>query len=132
MAESHSPAGGAKTVLLVEDHEDTAEMMCMMLDLQGLQVTSCRTIAEAVRHVGAHRYDILISDIGLPDGTGMELIQRLRAAGVALPAVALSGFGMDSDVAQAKEAGFQVHLTKPVDMARLKPVITSLIGDAGA
>ena len=126
MAES-----GAKTVLLVEDHEDSAEMMCMMLDLQGLQVTSCRTIAEAVRHAGTHRFDILISDIGLPDGTGMELIQRLRAAGVAVPAVALSGFGMDSDVAQAKEAGFQVHLTKPVDMARLESVITSLIGSEG-
>lgn len=115
-------------MLLVEDHDDTAEMMCMMLDLQGLQVTSCRTIADAVRQAGTHRYDILICDIGLPDGTGMELIQRLRATGVAPPAVALSGFGMESDVLQAKEAGFQVHLTKPVDMARLESVITALIG----
>ena len=115
-------------MLLVEDHDDTAEMMSMMLELQGLQVTTCRTIAEAMRQVEGRSYDLLISDIGLPDGTGLELIQQLRAARLTLPAVALSGFGMESDVVQAKEAGFQVHLTKPVDMARLESVITSLLG----
>ena len=75
-----------------------------------------------------HPWDVIVSDIGLSDGSGFDLMRQARASGLQIPAVALSGCGMEPDVARAKEAGFTAHLTKPVDVARLESVVSKLLG----
>ncbi len=112
-------------ILLVDDHEDTLSLMRMMLERRGYVVATAGSVAEAVEQAQAHPPDLLISDIGLPDGSGVDLLQRLRA-GRPILGIALSGFGRDSDVQRSKEAGFLAHLTKPVNVQRLHEIIQSL------
>ncbi len=71
---------------------------------------------------------MIVSDIGLPDGTGLDLMRALRANGRRRPAIAISGFGRESDVKASKEAGFDLHLTKPVDVEALADAIRTLDG----
>ena len=70
----------------------------------------------------AGSHDIVLSDIGLPDGTGLDLVRQLKAERD-IPAIALTGFGMDEDIAKCREAGFNAHLTKPVNFQRLEMVL---------
>jgi two-component system CheB/CheR fusion protein len=116
-----------RKVLFVEDNADTAMTTAMLLSMYGLDVTTCGTMAEALQRIGQQQFDILVSDIGLPDGNGFELIERVRAAGHGLPAIAMSGYGMEADVNKSKAAGFNVHLVKPVDISRLESSIGELI-----
>ena len=119
------------TLLMVDDHVDTVRAMKRLLERQGYAVRTADSVATALA-VAAEpeaRFDALVSDIGLPDGTGVELLNKLRDAGHDVPAVALSGFGMDDDVQRSREAGFRDHLTKPVNFARLQEIIQNLIGD---
>lgn len=131
-APAHRPEGmashGRRRVLFVEDNPDTAEVTAMLLRIWGLDVTVCASVAEAEQQIGAQRFDVIISDIGLPDGNGCELLQRLREAGHDLPAIAMSGFGMEEDVAKAKAAGFAIHLTKPVDIDGLESALADMLG----
>src|SRR4051794_36408847 len=76
--------------------------------------------------------DMIVSDIGLPDGTGLDLMRELRAAGKQRPAIALSGFGMESDIQASREAGFDIHLTKPVDFDVFFSTIRKLTVGHGA
>jgi CheY-like chemotaxis protein len=69
--------------------------------------------------------DLVISDVGLPDGTGLELMRRLSSSGP-LPGIALSGYGMDFDIEQSKKAGFARHLTKPITTPLLFKAIAEL------
>jgi signal transduction histidine kinase/ActR/RegA family two-component response regulator len=122
--------GVALRILLVDDHEDTARAMARLLRRLGHRVTTAHTMAEAVaeydREGGA---DLLISDIGLPDGSGLELIRELQARtnsnGGSGPVrgIALSGFGMADDVRKSKDAGFFDHLTKPINFQKLEATI---------
>jgi len=102
-------------VLLVEDHADTAEMMCLLLTMEGHEVVTASRVAEALAAVEAAAPDILISDLGLPDGSGLDLIRDLRARGVRVPAIALSGYGTSADIELSKAAGFGEHLVKPLN-----------------
>jgi len=78
---------------------------------------------EAIGHL--EMFDLLLCDIGLPDGTGMDFLKEIRKFDQT-PAVALSGFGMDEDIARCEEAGFFTHLTKPIDLQRLDAIIRNL------
>ena len=73
-------------------------------------------------------YDLLMSDIGLPDGRGDELLKELRAEGFTTPAIALSGYGMETDLPRSKAAGFSVHLTKPVSIQELDRGLAKIFG----
>jgi DNA-binding response OmpR family regulator len=84
-------------------------------------VRTAASLAEA-RAAVAEELDLLISDIELPDGTGLELIRDL-GGGRGLPGIAMSGFGSEEDVRFSREAGFATHLTKPIDIARLESAI---------
>jgi CheY-like chemotaxis protein/anti-sigma regulatory factor (Ser/Thr protein kinase) len=112
-------------ILLVEDHEDTAQTMRESMLAQGHRVRVAGTVAEAVREAAADPCEILISDIGLPDGTGVDLIQQIAPV-PRLGAIAMSGFGMESDLIRSRQAGFSRHLTKPVDFALLEQAIADL------
>jgi hypothetical protein len=100
-------------ILLVEDHQDTAEPLKLLLEQRGFEVRVADSIAAALVRA-AEGFDVLISDLGLPDGTGRELAQRLAERGP-LRAIALSGYGSDADVRASQQAGFRAHLVKPVE-----------------
>ena len=105
-------------ILLVEDHADTAEIVSRLLRGKGHRVQAAGSVATALELARNGTFDVMLSDIGLPDGTGIDLIRELRRHSQ-MPAVALTGYGMEDDVARCVEAGFAAHLTKPVNFQRL-------------
>lgn len=117
-------------ILLVEDHADTAQILQRLLEKAGYRVDHAGDIATAKRLAENSRFHLVISDLGLPDGTGLELMRDLCAR-YQLEGIALSGFGMETDVTAAKEAGFAEHLTKPVDWERLRRAIERLLARPG-
>jgi two-component system CheB/CheR fusion protein len=124
-------AGGAKNlrILLVEDHKDTRMMMASLLRLLGHQVETATCVREALERGDSQEFDLLISDIGLPDGSGLEIMRTLhREQG--LRGIALSGYGMEEDIRQSKSAGFEEHLTKPIDLRTLERAIQELALDS--
>jgi signal transduction histidine kinase/ActR/RegA family two-component response regulator len=106
------------SVLLVEDHEATLRLMTRLLRQLGHQVTAATTVASAAAAARQQRFDVLLSDLGLPDGSGLDLMRELRAD-YGDRSVALSGYGMDKDVAASRAAGFAEHLTKPFEVHQL-------------
>jgi PAS domain S-box-containing protein len=114
-------------ILLVEDHEDTARALRRMLENAGYQVGYASTLASARDLAAKRHFQLVISDLGLPDGSGLDLMGELGDSGQ-LRGIALSGFGSESDVAAAKAAGFAAHFTKPVDWERLRHAIHRLLG----
>jgi CheY-like chemotaxis protein len=99
--------------LLVEDHRVTADIVRTVLEEAGHQVELANDMASALQLADAHVFELLMSDLGLPDGSGHDLLNELRTRGHHFPAVALSGFGREEDVERSYEAGFAAHLTKP-------------------
>jgi len=111
-------------ILVVEDNKDTLKYIAMVLGARGHTVTVAERLSEAFLAADDQPLDLLISDVELPDGTGLELMQRLRGRG--LPAIAMSGYGSEEDVRASIEAGFAEHLTKPVDLTRLIAAVHSV------
>jgi signal transduction histidine kinase len=105
-------------ILLVEDHADTARILSRLLGRAGYAVITASDVAEAETVAKREAFDLLISDLGLPDGNGHEVIRRVGAHRI-VPAIAMSGYGMDEDMRRSREAGFTEHLVKPVDVAHL-------------
>jgi CheY-like chemotaxis protein/anti-sigma regulatory factor (Ser/Thr protein kinase) len=118
-------AAGANSkirILLVEDHKDTRVSIQRLLGIAGHNVLPAASGAEALAIAAANPIDLVVSDLGLPDMTGHELMKQLRSAH-GLQGIALSGYGMEEDVERSRLAGFQNHLTKPVSFEQLKDVI---------
>jgi len=140
MRDGESPPNGAEPVsrpvsanrpprlLVVDDHEDTCTGLKMILERRGYDITIAYTADQAAEKARQEDFDLLISDIGLPDRSGYELMQEMRDRGV--PGIALSGFGMEHDVNRARAAGFSEHLTKPINFERLEEVIQQLLGSS--
>jgi signal transduction histidine kinase len=114
------------SILLVEDHADTASLMQRLLRHRGYTVRIATNVADALRSAETGDFQILISDIGLPDGNGLDLMRQLRVKRP-LQGIALSGFGMEEDVERSHAAGFAEHLTKPVNMAQLEAAIERVL-----
>ena len=114
-----------RTILVVDDHRDTLRSMKLLLTRLGYHVLAAENMTDALRIASEEEFDILLSDIGLPDGSGLELIRRIRETR-SVPALALSGFGMDEDLQRSRDAGFSDHLTKPVSLDRLQNAIAGL------
>ena len=110
------------SILLVEDNIDTAEAMQFLLTEYGYEVEVAENVAAACRRVDARRYDVLVSDMGLPDGDGIDVLRRYAPQPDQI-AVALTGYGMESDVRRCLDAGFAFHLTKPLDIDQLIRVL---------
>jgi two-component system CheB/CheR fusion protein len=124
--EPRKPEAAHLRLLLVEDHGDTAEMMRSMLAAEGHQVQTAGDVATALDLVTQEHFDVLLSDLGLPDGSGLDLIRELHARGQDMPAIALSGYGQEQDVEESRRAGFAMHLVKPVDMDRLQSALANV------
>lgn len=114
-----------RRILLVEDDEATRTTLERLLSRRGHQVTAFATLAPAAEAARKERFDFLISDLGLPDGSGHELMAQLRDI-PDLQGIALSGYGMEDDVARSRESGFAVHLTKPIDIKVLDRTLAQL------
>ncbi|RZL01614.1 MAG: response regulator [Rubrivivax sp.] len=119
-------AEARRSVLLVEDNLDSAEALSMALDMQGYEVTHAMSIKDALHKAGLHGFDAVVSDLGLPDGSGREVA---RALAPRMPCIALSGYGSDDDVNASREAGFAGHLTKPVDPSDIDALLRALIAE---
>jgi signal transduction histidine kinase len=115
-----------RRVLLVDDHHDTCIGMKRMLERRGYEITVAHSADQAVEKMRTQDFDLLISDIGLPDRSGYELMREVRL-NKNLPGIALSGFGTEQDVNQARAAGFSEHLTKPINFERLERTIQNLL-----
>jgi signal transduction histidine kinase len=111
-------------ILLVEDHEHTARALARLLRGSSHDVQVARDVASAKELADQHTFDLVISDLGLPDGSGHELMRHLRER-YQLRGIALSGYGMESDLARSRDAGFFMHLIKPVNVAELERAITA-------
>lgn len=112
----------SKRILLVEDHLDTARMMSRLLKLEGHEVRIAGSVAEAMDLAGGEPFDVIISDLGLPDGSGLDLMRRIQQTRP-MPGIALSGYGQEEDLRRSREAGFAAHLTKPVSFDQLHAVL---------
>jgi signal transduction histidine kinase/CheY-like chemotaxis protein len=121
----HAAAAGPsapRRILLVEDHEPTREALARLLRRRKFDVVVAASLGEARILAEEQHFDLLISDIGLPDGNGYDLMSQLRDR-EGLKGIALTGYGMEEDVARSREAGFFAHLTKPVRAQTLDQVI---------
>ena len=114
-------------ILVVEDHETTAAVMARLLGRRGHTVQVAHTVRAALSAAERQPFDIVLSDLGLPDGSGFELMKELRDR-YGLRGIALSGYGMELDQQHSREAGFLTHLTKPVDLARLLAALAEVGG----
>lgn len=114
-----------RRVLLVEDHDPTRKALEALLRRRDFDVSAAVSLAEARAFTASHRFDVLISDIGLPDGNGFELMSEMRGRSDLL-SIALTGYGMEDDIARSRVAGFQVHLTKPIRTQLLDEALAQL------
>lgn len=105
-------------------------MLARLLARDGHTVTSAGTVHEALQAFGAARFDLVVSDLGLPDGSGIDLMPELQRQRP-VPGIALSGYGMEEDLRQSKAAGFFAHLVKPVNIEQLRQLMDQLGPPAG-
>ncbi len=112
-------------VLLVEDHEDTARVLENVLRQMGHKVETCSTVAAACQKLREREFNVILSDLGLPDGTGLDVIKAAREI-CQTPAVALTGYGMAEDIDRCLQAGFDEHLTKPINIDRLQETLAKI------
>jgi CheY-like chemotaxis protein len=118
-------------LLIVEDDDDSRLMLMTALKMYGAQVEAACDVAEAVAILSRAEIDLIVSDIGLPNEDGYALLQKVRAAeiekGRHIPAIALTGYASREDATRALAAGFQKHLTKPIEPRELVNAVADLI-----
>jgi CheY-like chemotaxis protein len=122
-----APAPAARTIalpkkplriLLVEDHEPTLKMMTRLLEQFGHTIETAATVKSAIDMVDVKEFDLMISDLGLPDGSGCDVMRHIGGRSL-IKGIAVSGYGMREDIERSLDAGFSLHLTKPVDIQQL-------------
>ena len=121
------PSVAESVVLLVEDHADTLRVMERLIRMLRHRVVIANTMTQALDLLARERIDLLVSDIGLPDGSGLTIMQTLKEQKSAVKGIALSGFGLEEDIRRSREAGFERHLVKPVNFAALENAIRTVL-----
>lgn len=112
----------SRPILIVEDHPQTVKVLARLVEARGFPVLTAHSLTQAREITAANDIGFLISDLGLPDGNGGELMKELRD-GRGIAGVALTGYGMEADVAEAKKSGFILHLTKPIQIGDLEKAL---------
>ncbi|MEO7969759.1 MAG: response regulator, partial [bacterium] len=122
-------AGPAIRILLVEDEPDTLEMLDASFRRRGFETIACGSAVAALECIGRQQFDIIISDIAMPEVDGLELMRelRLRPGLATVPAIALTGYASQTDAKAAIAAGFDLHLSKPIDPSDLVAAVSNLI-----
>jgi len=113
-------------ILLVDDHADTCAVLQKLLEARGHKVTATHDMHSALDTAERDHFDLIISDVGLPDGNGTELMKRLRVAS-RIRGIAISGFGSNADREKSLAAGFSEHLVKPITIERLEVAIQTVL-----
>jgi PAS domain S-box-containing protein len=116
-------------VLVVDDHPDTALVLSMLLGTYGHKVLTAGSAAAALDIAGKEQFDVIVSDIGLPDATGYELMQQIKLHH-SMKGIAMSGYGLDEDLRKSREAGFSDHVIKPANVAQLEQAIRRVVGQS--
>ncbi|MEA3212397.1 MAG: hypothetical protein QOE70_5454 [Chthoniobacter sp.] len=121
-------------IFLVENHADTLKWMMLYLQQMGHTVATARSMEEALAALPGASCEVLISDIGLPDGDGWQLLQKLRESTAGLPryAIAMSGYGMNADRSKSKAAGYSQHILKPFKAIELQTMLDDAARELGA
>jgi two-component system CheB/CheR fusion protein len=124
-ATSPPPQQQPLRIFVVEDHADTMSVIVLYLQRLGHQVFHANTVTEALAAIPSAKCDVLISDVGLPDGNGWELLSRLKQEGRPHPdyGIVISGFGTNSDRAKSEAAGYRQHLLKPFNPRDLRAAL---------
>jgi CheY-like chemotaxis protein len=119
-------------ILLVEDEADSRELLNLVLSSCGAIVSTASSVAEAFKLIQNERFDVLVSDIGMPEEDGFSLIRKIRALpveqGGKVPAIALTAYARTEDRIQSMRAGFQMHMSKPVENTELVTAVANLAG----
>lgn len=123
MEGNSTATAGRLRILIVEDHGDTRDVLANLLRHIGHEVSVAASVATAVAAIHAEEFDVILSDIGLPDGSGYALIAQAKQKQPSVRAIALTGFGTEQDARFSREAGFDFHLTKPLDFHELRTVL---------
>jgi DNA-binding response OmpR family regulator len=114
----------------VEDHFDTASVLARLITKMGCEVTTAHSVFDVQSVMSNGRFDLLVSDIGLPDGSGVDVMIRLREL-YGIQGLALTGMGSEADRTKILQAGFSECLVKPVDFTRLKMAIERILNLEG-
>lgn len=113
-------------ILLVDDHDDTLRILSRLLQKWGYSVTTAGSVQTALTLAAQQKFDLLISDLGLPDGSGLEIMEQVKSR-YGLRGVALSGFGTEEDIQASRDAGFEEHFVKPVSFPDLQRILKRLL-----
>jgi CheY-like chemotaxis protein len=119
--------GRSLRLLVVEDHVDSAELLAELLQHVGHTVRVATTASDAIAIANEQKFDVVLSDVGLPDASGYWLMTELRER-FALKGIAVTGSGRASDIERGKAAGFSAHLTKPFSLVKLQQTLDELVG----
>jgi len=119
-----------RRILIVDDSRSNADALCELLQFEGAEVTVESVATKAIERAGRERYDLIISDIAMPDIDGYAMLRSIRSAGANrnTPAIAYSGYSGASEIDRAHAAGFDRHLTKPIDVENLLAAIEQVAG----
>ncbi len=123
MSVETSVSNGVLRILFVEDHLDSRKIVARLLEHSGHKVVVADCAGEALARLNESQFDVLLSDIGLPDGSGYSLATEAKKKHPAMKAIALTGFITEQDAQFSKQAGFDFHLTKPVDFHELRSAL---------
>jgi CheY-like chemotaxis protein len=118
----HGTSSRSLRILIVEDHADTLRILAHLLGHFGHEISTADSRQSAFRFLESKRFDVVLSDIGLPDGTGYDVVSQAKQT-QPIKAVALTGYHREEDIRRGKEAGFDFHLSKPVDFQELRHVL---------
>jgi CheY-like chemotaxis protein len=125
--EANNPTtSGQLRILMVEDHGETRDVLANLLRHIGHEVAVAACVATAVQAINAERFDVILSDIGLPDGSGYAVIAQAKQRQPSIRAIALTGFATEQDAHFSREAGFDFHLTKPLDFHELRTLLAQM------
>jgi PAS domain S-box-containing protein len=116
-------------ILLVEDHEPTRSTLAQILQRRHHKVAIAASVREAMAIAEKEHFDLIISDIGLPDGNGYDLFRKIRDKSPIIKGIALSGYGMENDLARSRDTGFQTHLIKPVKIQALEEALEETLAE---
>jgi two-component system CheB/CheR fusion protein len=117
-------------ILLVEDHENTRQVLTRLLTKSGHSIKAAESVQAAMALAEGHEFDLIISDLGLPDGSGLDLMPALKSR-YGLKGIAVSGYGREEDLQNSRRAGFSAHLIKPLNFHDLELTVSRVLGPDG-
>ena len=113
----------------MDDHEDTNRSLTLLLGRRGYKVRSATSLEAAEALAGQETFDVVVCDMSLPDGNGLELLARLRATPPVHGGIVVSGYNDDEDLERSRAAGYKAHLAKPGDVSKLDQTTRRIVGE---